>query len=133
MCRILFSSLIETLFELEVLIRIIASLLVLLSSFGFSSNIIESKTESHLFFCISSIGLSSLKKDSVLTSSASLVVSPLLFVLLIDLSMLVSASCTFSSLFRWKFGLVLVGVLTELLFADTLDYQFFLPWFGFSK
>ena len=51
-------------------------------------------------FTIGSNSVSSLKYNSIFVSSGSLVASPLLSVLLMALSVLVSASCTFFSMFR---------------------------------
>ena len=51
MCRMLVSSLIETLFELKILVRITAALLVLFSSTSLSSNSFESNAKP-LFFSL---------------------------------------------------------------------------------
>ena len=85
--------------------RIIAALFVLFSSINFSSSIIESNAESFRFFTMGSISLSSLTNNSDFKSSGSLVPSPVLFVLVINLSVLVSASFNFFSLLCSKFGL----------------------------
>ena len=98
-------SLIETVLESKFFVRMTAALFVLFSSISFSFRIIESKAESFRFFTTGSISLSSITNDSNFTSSASLVPSPMLLVLVISLSVLVSASCNFFPLLCSKFGL----------------------------
>ena len=85
--------------------KTIAARLVLFSSINFSSGIIESNAESLCFFTTGSISLSSVTKNFGFTSSGSLVPSPVLFVLVVNLSVLVSASFNFFSLLCSKFGL----------------------------
>ena len=116
--------------------RIIAVLFNLFSSINFSSSIFWVKLWILQFFITGLIWLSSPTNDSDLMSSISLYPSPVLFVLVINLSLLILASCIFLLLcsnlgltvcscdnwvgFCWYFGLSRISSLVRFIVMNIL-------------